>query len=90
MMHIDYPSSLALDIWILNSGWLDNDDVFVGIGLLMYGAYMGFNSITHGGISSTDQAYQCIAQHCRQGAMGNERCLKYLDGCWQTPMRHVC
>ena len=22
MMHIDYPSSLALDIWILNSGWL--------------------------------------------------------------------
>ena len=90
MMHVSYPANLALDIWILNSSWLDVDEVLVGIGLLIYGCYMGFNSIVHGSVSSPEQAFRCIAQHCRQGAMGNDRCMDFLDRCWQTPVRHVC
>ena len=90
MMHISYPAELALDIWVLNSGWLDGEGVLRGISLLVYGCYMAFNSIRCEGASKSGQAYQCIAQPCRQGAMGNDKCMDYLDNCWQSPMKHVC
>ena len=44
-MHLSYPSDMAMDLWLLNSGWLDNEDVMRGMGLLIYGCYMAFNSI---------------------------------------------
>ena len=90
VMHIVYPAELALDIWILNSGWLDGDGVLIGISLLVYGCYMAFNTIRRAGVSDSDQAYQCIVQHCRQGAMGNDKCVEYLDKRWQSPMQCVC
>ena len=89
MMHFEYPAELALNIWVLNSYWLDTDDNMRGLGLLVYGAYMAFNSIRSKGISCMEQAIQCISQHIRQGAMGNDLCLRYLDRCWQKPMNHV-
>ena len=90
MMHICYPAELALDIWVLSSSWLDTEEVLVAVSLLIYGCFMAFNSIRHGSVSSAEQAYQCIVQHCRQGAMGSNTCTNYLDRCWQRPMKHVC
>ena len=89
MMHFDYPAGLALNIWVLNSYWLDIDDNLRGVGLLVYGAYMAFNSIRCKGISNVEEAVQCISQHVRQGAMNNNACMSYLDRCWQKPMNYV-
>ena len=90
IMHLSYPAELALDVWVLNSGWWDSEDVARGLGLLMYGCYMAFNSIRCKGVSCSDQAFHCIAQHCRQGAMGNNKCMEFIDTSWQRPMKHVC
>ena len=90
MMRLSYPPEMALNIWVLNSSWLDREDELRGISLLIYGCYLAFNSIRIKGISSSDQAFQCIAQHCRQGAMGHSACMSFLDRSWQRPVKHVC
>jgi hypothetical protein len=90
VMHFDYPNESALNIWMLNSSWHDDDTNLKGIGLLVYGCYMAFNTIRHNGITCGEQAFHCITQHCKQGAMGHSACMKYLDEAWQRPMNHVC
>ena len=89
MVHFEYPAEQALNIWALNSAWLDDDDNMRGLSLLVYGAYMGFNSFRHEGVSGVEQAVQCITQHARQGAMGHTLCMEYLDSRWQQPMNYV-
>ena len=88
--HFAYPKELALDLWTLNSYWLDIDDNFRGLALLVYGAYMAFNTIRHNGISDSNQAYQCIMQHCKLGCGGHPACIKFVDSCWSRPMNHIC
>ena len=89
-MHFDYPNESALDIWMLNSSWHDVDSNLRGSGLLAYGCYVAFNTIRRNGITNGEQAFHCIAQHCKQGAMGHNACMKYLDEAWQRPLNHVC
>lgn len=90
LMHLSYPDEAAMDLWVLNSGWLDSEDVMRGMALLIYGCYMACNNIRCKGISCSDQAFHCIAQHCRQGGMGNNKCMSFLDASWLRPMKHVC
>ena len=91
VLHFSYPNEVALDMWLLNSYWLDVDDNFRRAALLVYGLYRAFNTIrNNNGISSAKQAVHCIIQLCRQGALGHNECMKVIDTCWQKPISHVC
>jgi hypothetical protein len=88
--HFSYPLTSAIDLWMLNSYWLDIDDNFRGFALLVYGAYMAFNSIRHNSISDSEQLFRCIVQFCKLGAGGHQKCIKYIDSCWMRPMNYSC
>ena len=90
ILHFSYPPELALNVWMLNSYWLDIDYNMRGAALLIYGTYMAFNTIRHKGIADANQAYKCITQFCKLGAGGDDACISHLDGCWHRPMNYVC
>ena len=91
MFHFSYPAEMALDLWTLNSSWLDtNHDPLRGLALLVYGAYMALNAIRHNGINDSNQAYHCIVQYCKLGCGGHLACIRYMDTCWSRPMTHIC
>ena len=88
-LHFSYTKELGLDLWLLNSYWLDGDEALRGLAILIYGTYNAFNSIRHGFIPNEQQAYHCIIQHCKQGSFGHGKCMKFLDSCWKSPITHV-
>ena len=91
MFHISYPAEMALDLWTLNSSWLDmSHDNLRGLALLVYGTYMSLNTIRHNGISDSTQAFQCIVQYCKLGCGGHSACITFLDTCWSRPMTCIC
>ena len=90
IFHIDYSPGIALDLWTLNSYWLDVDDNLRGLALLIYGTYNAFNTIRHHGISNSDQAFHYIHQHCKLGCGGDTKCIRYIDSRWNAPVIHVC
>ena len=89
LFRFSYHESKALNIWALNSSWLDNEKNLRSLALLVYGSFMAFNSIRHNGISDASQAFHCIVQHCKQGAMGHAPSMKHIDTCWQSPVSHI-
>jgi len=89
-LHLDYPAEPALDIWLLSSSWLDIPDTRMGISLLIYGVYNAFNTLRHGGGSSQHQVHHLIVQHCKQGAFGHPKAMKYLDSRWRQNTTHIC
>jgi len=90
LLHFSYHERMALDLWALNSSWLDVPGNLMGLALLVYGTYMAFNSIRHQGILDGQQAFHCIVQHCKQGAMGHAASMKHIDACWHVPISHIC
>ena len=89
-LHLQYPVEMALDIWLLNSAWLDLPDIRMGISLLIYGIYSAYNTLRYGGVSSEQQAHHLIVQHCKQGAFGHAKAMKYLDSRWRSPITSIC
>ena len=89
-LHFSYQAEPALDLWCLNSSWLDSDHNLMGISILIYGVYNAFNSIRCSSISDSQQAYLCIVQHCKQGAFGHGACTAFLDSCWRRPISYIC
>jgi hypothetical protein len=89
-LRLTYPAEPAMNIWMLNSSWLDMSEVRIGISILIYGVYNAHNSIRHSDVSDSMQAYHCIVQHCKQGAFGHSELMAYLDSAWRRPVRHFC
>ena len=89
-LHIQYPPEEALNVWTMNTYWADNPEVMTCIGLLVYGVFNAFNSISHHGISNSNQAYNCIVQHCKQGVLAHQASTRVLATCWQRPIRGLC
>ena len=89
VFHFSYADQTAFDIWALNSSWLDSPENLRGLALLVYGTYMAFNTIRHNKVSDSHQAFHCIVQHCKQGAMGHAPSMKYIDACWRSPMSYI-
>ena len=85
-----YPAEEALTLWLLNSRWLDSPDNLLSLGLLVYGVYMAYNTIRYHKIGSSDDAFQCIVQHCKQGAFGHPASMSHLDTRWQSPISYIC
>jgi hypothetical protein len=90
LLHIDYPNEIALDLWSLNSSWLDSPHHFRSLAILVYGTYMAFNTSRYNKMPDSQQAFHCIVQHCKQGALGHADCMSHLDSCWKRPMNHIC
>ena len=90
VLRFEYPLEFALNMWVLNSSWLDDPTHLISISLLIYGAYMGFNSISHGRINGPEEAYDLIVQHCKQGTFGHPPTMKHLDGSWARSITYVC
>ena len=90
LFHSSYPPELAMNIWALNSAWLDTPHMIRSLSLLIYGVYMAFNTLRYSRVTDTQQAFQCIAQHCKQGAFGHQECMNHLDSCWHRPVSHIC
>ena len=90
LFHISYPLELALNIWAINSAWLDRPHMIESLSLLMYGVYMAFNTLRYSRVTDTQQAFHCIIQHCKQGAFGHQECMNHLDSCWHRPVSHIC
>jgi len=84
-----YPREGALNLWLLNSRWLDDAGNLLSLGLLTYGVYMAFNTIRHHSITSSLDAYHCIIQHCKQGAFGHSPSMSHLDSRWQSPVSYI-
>ncbi len=89
-LHLAYPAEQALNVWMLNSNWLDISEVSIGISILLYGAYNAYNSIRNADVSDSTQAYHCIVHHCKQSAFGHGKLMAYLDSSWRRPIRHLC
>jgi hypothetical protein len=90
LLHFSYAAEAGLDLWTLNSSWLDIPGNLRGLALLVYGTYMAFNSIRYNKISDSQQAFHCIVQHCKQGAMGHAASMTHIDACWLSPISHIC
>ena len=89
LFHFSYPEEMGLDLWALNSAWLDTPANMRGLALLVYGVYMAFNSIRYNKISDSAQAFHCIVQHCKQGAMGHAPSMAHMEACWRSPMSYI-
>jgi len=89
-LRFNYTDESAMDMWALNSPWLDIRENLMALALLIYGAYMAFNSCRHNGVSDSSQALHCIMQHCKQGAMGHGPSMNFLDSRWQCQISHIC
>ena len=58
------------------------------LALLAYGSLMAFNSIRRNGVSDASQAFHCIVQHCKKGAMGHAPSMELIDTCSHSPVSH--
>jgi len=87
---IDYPPSEALNVWSMNTYWVESSDVMIRVALLIYGSYKAFNVIKHKSISNAQQATECIKQACKYGAVGNDICMDIVDSSWSKPISHLC
>ena len=85
-LRIDYPPQEGLNIWTLNSYWVEREDIMCRLAILVYGTYTAFNSIKHKGISDSQQAHECIVQSCRQGVVGSDKCTQLWDNSWSLPI----
>ena len=90
MLHLHYPKEEALNVWLLNTAWVENHSVGACVALLVYGTYSAYNSIRHKGISNTAQARDCIQQHIKQGVLGHHASTKVLNNCWNRPLCSLC
>ena len=89
-LKFSYAVQGALDLWALNNSWLDDKDNLRAFALLVYGSFMTFNSCRYAKLSDSNQVFECIVQHCKQGAMGHATCMTFLDRRWQSPVSHMC
>lgn len=89
-LHMEYPSSMGLDVWALNSGWLDSSERLMGVGILIYGVYNAFNTLRYSPVTDSQQGFHCIVQHCKQGALGHAASMSFLDSRWAQPITILC
>ena len=85
-----YPAQLGLNVWLLNTSFIDCDDNDISVGLLIYGVYNAFNTLRYNPVSSEAQAFHCIVQMCKEGAIGDPKCMAHLDNRWQHQITHIC
>ena len=90
VLRISYPPELALDVWTLNTSWVDDECHLVCVGILIYGTYCACNQIRHQGISGAEQAYDCLVQNCKRATAGHPPTMKLLDSAWIRPVSHMC
>ena len=81
---------MGLDIWALNSAWLDDLHNLRSLALLIYGAYNAFNTFRYTAVHNDHDAYHGIQQHCKQGTAGHQESIKHLDSCWMEELSYVC
>ena len=79
-----------MNIWTLNHPWLDADQNLRAYGLMVYGTFNAFNTSRHAKLSDGEQAKMCIIQHCKQGALGHQPSMAFLDQRWKAPVSHIC
>jgi len=89
VFRLAYPPEQALNIWLLNSYYIDCGDNILNVGLLVYGAYNAFNTLRHSPVTDANQAYHCIVQHCKEGALGHPKCMTHLDSRWRQEVAHI-
>ena len=90
VLNISYPQADALNVWMLNTGWVESKVVGTCVALLVYGVYNAFNTIKKKGITNSMQAKDCIKQHCKNGVMGHPSSTQILNSCWQRPIKCLC
>ena len=90
VFRISYPPELALDVWTLNTSWVDDEKHLACVGILIYGTYCACNQIRHQGISGAEQAYDCVVQDCKRATAGHTPTMKLLDSAWVRPVSHMC
>ncbi len=91
-MRFSIPNERALNLWLLNEYCLDNDNVLIGLALLIYGVYMTTNNARFSNVGlklSLSTAKDAIIQHVMQGARGSDSASSFLDSCWQRPIAFV-
>ena len=88
-LKIEYPPEEGLNIWTLNSRWVECRDIMCRVAILVYGTYRAFNSIKHKGISDSQQAQECIVQSCRPGVAGSDKCTRLWDTSWSRPISYM-
>ena len=79
-----------MNLWTLNHSWLDIKDNLRAFALLAYGAYNAFNTARQGRLSDSGQAMLCIVQHCKQGALGHQPSMTFMDQRWQSQVSYIC
>ena len=87
---MDYPAELALNIWLLNSSWLNSPDIRMGISLLVYGVYNAFNTLRYQPSTDAQQVHHMIVQYCKQGAFGHSKAMASLDSRWRNNIISLC
>jgi hypothetical protein len=89
IFHISYPDEQGLDLWALNSKFVDNPENMLSVAMLQYGVYNAFNTLRYSPVGSSQQAFHCIVQHCKQGAFGHIPCMTHLDSRWKQTMKYM-
>ena len=69
----------ALNLWVLNSAWLDSDDNLTLMCVLIYGVYMTFNHCKHSHLQFSQHVFDHMIQQCKQGTAGHPRSMRLLD-----------
>ena len=90
VFRFSYPNEMGLDIWALNSAWLDDLHNMRSFALLIDGAYNAFNTFRYTAAHNDHDAYHGIQQHCKQGTAGHADSIKHLDSCWLKEVSYVC
>ena len=89
IFHISYPDEQGPNLWALNSNFLEIPENMLSVAMLQYGVYNAFNTLRYSPVSSSQQAFHCIVQHCKQGAFGHIKCMSHLDSRWKQPMKYM-
>jgi hypothetical protein len=87
--HFSYPDEQGLNLWALNSHFVDIPDNLLSVAMLQYGVYNAFNTLRYAPVGSSQQGFHCIVQHCKQGAFGHTQCMSHLDSRWKQPMTYL-
>ena len=85
-----YPVEMGLDMWALNSVWLDEPYNLRSLALLIYGTYNAFNTFRYNPAHNQHDALHCIQQHCKQGTAGHPESIKHHDSCWRKEVAFIC
>ena len=70
---------LCLNLWVLNSAWLDFPDNLLAMGLLISGAYRTFNHCWHHPLQSRARIHDHMIQQCKQGTTRHPHSMKFSD-----------